>query len=149
MKKILSTLIISIVFSFTFILAISFVMKMQSASEIKKNRKIADAIALNISGQGLSEPFIPDSETDGTFKFFTYSKVSKDHTGILYVSIMDENFKHLTVRYPCQIRDKIIYSVGLEFASAKTFSIIEYIIIGLTSFVLCFTVINTVKILKS
>ena len=150
MKKIISTLIISIIFAFMVLGAITFVMRMQTAEEKESGRRIADSIALNCSGQGLSSPFIPEGETkDGTFKFWTYSNIKNDDKScMLYVSIITENHKHLTVRYPCQVQDRIIYSVGLDFANEKTFSLIEYIIMGVSSFLICFTLINTVKVIK-
>lgn len=150
MKKLLSSLIISIVFALTALGAITFVMRMQTSEERERGRNIADSIALNTSGQGLSRPFIPESEDkNGTFKFYTYSTIKNDEKScMLYVSIITENHKHLTVRYPCQVQDNIIYSVGLDYAREKTFSVIEYIIMGVSSFLVCFTFINTVKVLK-
>lgn len=150
MKKLLSSLIISIVFALTALGAITFVMRMQTSEERERGRKIADSIALNASGQGLSMPFIPESEDkNGAFKFYTYSTIKNDEKScMLYVSIITENHKHLTVRYPCQVQDNIIYSVGLDYAREKTFSVIEYIIMGASSFIICFAFINTVKVLK-
>lgn len=150
MKKILSSLIISIIFAFIALGAITFVMRMQTSEEKERGRKIADAIALNASGQGLSMPFIPESEDkDGRFKFYTYSNMKNDEKScMLYVSIITENHKHLTVRYPCQVQDNIIYSVGLDYAREKTFSVMEYIIMGVSSFIVCFAFINTVKVIK-
>ena len=150
MKKILSTLILSIIFAFTMLGAVTFVMRIQTSEEKERSRNIADSIALNCSGQGLSRPFIPEGETkNGTFKFWTYSTIKNDDKScVMYVSIITENHKHLTVSYPCQVEDNIIYSVGLDFANEKTFSLIEYIIIGASSFLLCFALINTVKVIK-
>ena len=151
MKKLISTLVISIVFAFTVLGAITFITRPQTSEEKEKYRNIADSIALNVSGQGLSMSFIPESENkDGAFRFLTYSRITnKDNSCTLYVSIYStENNKHLTVSYPCQVKERIIYSVGLDFANVSTYSLMEYLLMGGVSFLICFSIITAVKVAK-
>ena len=150
MKKLLSNFIISGLIAVVVLSACSFFMKIQTTEEKKNYRKIADSIALNESGQGLSLAFIPDSEDkDAKFKFWTYSVIKNgEKSGVLYVSIITYDKKHLTVRYPCQIQDNIIYSVGLDYAREQTFCLIEYFIMGISSFILSFSIVSCVKIIK-
>ena len=151
MKKLLVPLIISLIFSFTILGAFTFFTRLQTSEEIEKYRKVSDSIALNVSGQGVSSPFIPESETkDGKFIFLTYSTIKYDDSScMLYVSIYEtEDHKHLTVRYPCQIQDNIIYSIGFDYANVSTFSLIEYIILGGIVFLISFSIIAVVKVAK-
>lgn len=148
MKKLLSMIIISLLFSLSLLLTLTFVMKPETVEQKNSFRNLADNIALNISGQGLSMPFIPNSEAKDGFKAISsIENLDKDSCN-LYVIIMKDN-KHLTMKYPCQIQDSIIYSVGLDYAHEYTFAVMEYILIGSIAFIICFAFLGAIKVIKS
>ena len=150
MKKLLSTIVISLFFSFTLIISLTFVMRVEDAQQKQEFRNIANSIALNTSGQGLSMSFLPESETKETenIKVLTFIKNGKKDSCKMYVMLIKDN-KHYSVEYPCQVQDGIIYSVGLDYAQEKTFLVMEYVIIGCISFFLCLAILASIKIIKS
>ena len=131
--------------------ALTFVMRVQTSEEKTKLRSISEAISLNLSGQGLSMKFIPKFEdNNGKIKFFTFTTINaNDKSCTLYVSILDENMKHSTFRYPCKIQDGVIYSVGLEYVKEMTFCLQEYVIMGTVIFLISCLIISAIKIIKS
>lgn len=149
MKKLISITIISVLFSFTLLITLTFVMRLETSEQKKNFRNLADNIALNTSGQGLSMPFVPDSETkEEDVKVITIIKNLKKDSCTLYVILIKDN-RHLTVQYPCQVQDRIIYSVGLDYAHENTFALLEYILLGGIAFIVSFAFLAAVKVVKS
>ena len=149
MKKLLATLIISSVFTLATLVVITFIMRVNTPDEKKEFKNISDSIALNSSGQGISSSFIPKIENEDGFKFLAYFKISKDYkSGTLYVSVIKGN-KRQSVKYPCQVQDNIIYSVGLEYARETTYSLAEYGAMALFVFLIIYSLLLTAKVIKN
>ena len=144
MKKTIVSLIISVIFTLSALGAITFFTRLQTSKEKEKYREIANSIALNVSGQGLSMPFIPKSEE---IRFVTYAAPNNKACTLYVILILPEN-KHAVYSYPCQVQDNIIYSVGLEYANYSTYCLTEYIIMGVFAFLLCFSITCAVKFKK-
>ena len=143
MKKLLSTILLCLLISFASLITLTFVMKGE-AGEQKRIRSICDSMSLNTSGQGLSMPFL--KKNDEFQALCIISKVN-DNSCTMHVIVYKDG-KKLTVKYPCQIKNQVIYSVGVEYAHVSVFCLTEYVIIGSIIFCISFAVLAAIRIIK-
>ena len=147
MKKTIISLIFSFIFTIVALAAITFFTRLQTPEEKEKCRVLADSIALNSSGQGLSMPFVPkDGEEE--IRFLTFCSLISDkekECRMTVIIVLPESKQHATYSYPCKIQGNVIYSVGLEYVKYSTYCLQEYVLMATISFLLCFSIISAAK----